>query len=305
MDINNIKISPVFESIFDIDNAVYVRVLESMRESGFDPAHPVTLWGETGILIDGHTRIRAAREAGISVIYYCPKYFDNEAEALLYARNCQLNRRNLTPDQRALLLHEINEQMKKKQGAPEGNNNAGKQRAQNEPIESKRTVEVIAEQQGLSPATVKRAIARGKEIASSPEKLAEVKAGKLEPKKRKSEPNRTIECKPAKAKSLSDKFNEHLENVSQSIHRLSACEINQEFAFQAITETRGLIQQLHSIINTLVAYTESSSGAAIMLGMTESEFLKYAFKNGPRYEMHEKKYYFATSDIEKLRDSRK
>lgn len=67
----------------------------------------------------------------------------------------QLGRRNLTPDQTALILGRKYNRTKKAQGAPVGNSNAEKQIAQNEPVVS--TADKLAAQHGVSPATVKRA----------------------------------------------------------------------------------------------------------------------------------------------------
>lgn len=65
-----------------------------------------------------------------------------------------LGRRNLAPDAAALLRGKLYNSAKKDVGAPEGNDNAKKQKAQSGPIKS--TAEVIAAQTGVSKNTVKR-----------------------------------------------------------------------------------------------------------------------------------------------------
>lgn len=74
-------------------------------------------------------------------------------------RDClpELGRRNLTPEQKLYLIGKKYKEEKKGIGAPEGNRNAQKQCPQNKDVETKRTVEKIADQHKVSKATVERA----------------------------------------------------------------------------------------------------------------------------------------------------
>ena len=77
----------------------------------------------------------------------------------------QLGRRNIQPQQAEFLRGRIYNRRKKKEGAPTGNNNAGKQRDQNDPVVS--TAEQVAAETGVSSATVKRNGKMAAEIAKA------------------------------------------------------------------------------------------------------------------------------------------
>jgi len=53
-----------------------------MAEWGYDPSQPIIVWDEGQAVIDGHTRIKAAQEAGIADIPVHYKSFDTEDEPL-------------------------------------------------------------------------------------------------------------------------------------------------------------------------------------------------------------------------------
>jgi len=85
-----------FTEIFPTPPLVLEAVTEAMRTWGYDNSQPVIVWDEGQAVIDGHTRIKAAQEAGIADIPVHYKSFDTEDEALAYAIHLQRNRRNLT-----------------------------------------------------------------------------------------------------------------------------------------------------------------------------------------------------------------
>ena len=71
-------------------------VTDSIQEKGFDPAEPIVLWKEAGYVVDGHTRLQAAKRAGIAEIPVTEKHFENLSDAQEYTRARQINRRNLS-----------------------------------------------------------------------------------------------------------------------------------------------------------------------------------------------------------------
>ena len=87
---------PPFSEIFPFKPAVFEAAKQAMAEWGYDPSQPIIVWDEGQAVIDGHTRIKAAQEAGIADIPVHYKSFDTEDEALAYAIHLQRNRRNLT-----------------------------------------------------------------------------------------------------------------------------------------------------------------------------------------------------------------
>jgi N6-adenosine-specific RNA methylase IME4 len=128
---------------------------------------PLVIWEEEGLLVDGHNRFRICTETNVP--YDLQKKSFPDRESVLDWIDCnQLGRRNLSPTHFNLLLGRRYNRMKKKTGAPFGNDNATKQIDQNDPIDS--TAEKLSKQHNVSPATVKRA---GK-LAKAVEKIAVV-----------------------------------------------------------------------------------------------------------------------------------
>lgn len=96
MHISEVKTSPPFNELFDIKEEVVEAIAENMLGYGFDAARPIVLWADKKIVIDGHTRLEAARRAGLVQIYCREFPFRDEDTALEYAIHNQRNRRNIT-----------------------------------------------------------------------------------------------------------------------------------------------------------------------------------------------------------------
>lgn len=92
----SIKTSEPFNIIFPIKPHILASVTESMGRDGFDSAEPLVAWN--GIIVDGHTRLEAALDAGIELIPVVEKEFQDEDAALEYAIKRQKDRRNLTDE---------------------------------------------------------------------------------------------------------------------------------------------------------------------------------------------------------------
>lgn len=103
----SIKISEIeyhddFKSLFTIDENLLKRITESMLENKYDNSQPIHIWvytDETGIthlyIIDGHTRLKAAEQAGFETVPYYEHKFESFEEAYKYVLGLQVNRRNL------------------------------------------------------------------------------------------------------------------------------------------------------------------------------------------------------------------
>ncbi len=89
-------IRPPFSDLFPPKPLVLDAVVEAMTTYGYDQSQPIIFWDEGQVVTDGHTRLRAAQEAGIEDVPVHYKSFDTEEEALSYAIHLQRNRRNLT-----------------------------------------------------------------------------------------------------------------------------------------------------------------------------------------------------------------
>ena len=95
MEISSINTAPPFRGLFPIEDNILSKIMWDIQKNGFDESKPIVLWGDKSIVIDGHTRLRAARKAGLYQVPVVRKSFDNEEKALEYAIKCQRNRRNL------------------------------------------------------------------------------------------------------------------------------------------------------------------------------------------------------------------
>lgn len=137
---------------------------------------PLTLWGR--VIIDGHNRFDICTRHGIP-FQTVQKQFPTREAALDWMDCHQLGRRNLTPDARKLLLGRRYNRLKGEVGAPTGNQNrAAIQLVQNDPIETHSTAAKIANEHGVSEATVKRAAQFAAEVEADPELQAAIETGK-------------------------------------------------------------------------------------------------------------------------------
>lgn len=113
MRIEKIKTAKPFSSLFPINPVVLESIAESMMVSGFDRAKPLIIWEESELLIDGHTRLQAAKKAGVMDVPVVAHSFKNEDEAFDYAVRQQRDRRNLTDADIMRLVMVCDERRKK------------------------------------------------------------------------------------------------------------------------------------------------------------------------------------------------
>lgn len=85
-----------FKTLFSINPAVLETISKDIQTNGFDGSQPLHIWKEKGILIDGHTRLEAAKLADLFQVPVFEHSFDSEDVALEYAIHMQRDRRNLS-----------------------------------------------------------------------------------------------------------------------------------------------------------------------------------------------------------------
>lgn len=90
----SLKMEEPFRNLFPIRQTVLAEIIDDMNVNGFDFGHPIVVWKM--IVVDGHTRLKAAIAAGLETVPVICRQFNDENEALEYAIRCQRNRRNLT-----------------------------------------------------------------------------------------------------------------------------------------------------------------------------------------------------------------
>lgn len=96
--ITELQTRPVFRDLFPMNSAVLEAIKEDMEAHGYDESKPINVWAadDSYIVVDGHTRLEAARRAEIGLVRIFCHEFENEDKAVEYAIACQRNRRNLT-----------------------------------------------------------------------------------------------------------------------------------------------------------------------------------------------------------------
>jgi ParB family chromosome partitioning protein len=155
--VSEIKTDPRLGGMFAIKAEILAAIVKSMRESGYDKSQPIVLWKGKDLVVDGHTRLLAAREAGLGEIPVEEKDFDRIDDAKLYAYKRQAERRNLTASEILAAATEL-----RNKDTRDG---------------SGRSSEILARELGLSPSTVKHAKAVAGE--APPEIIEEVKKNRM------------------------------------------------------------------------------------------------------------------------------
>jgi ParB family chromosome partitioning protein len=116
LPVDEIKTGEPFVSLLPIRDEIYQAILSSIKEHGYDKAQPLILWKERDILIDGHTRLKAAKEAGIEYIPVIDKPCKDEEAALDYVYKLQFARRNIRDGELVILAQKALEKYEKRYG---------------------------------------------------------------------------------------------------------------------------------------------------------------------------------------------
>ena len=158
--------------------------------------HPLTVWKEQNILIDGHTRLSICKKHNLP---YQVEYlsFPDEDYVISWMSNNQLGRRNITEAQKTYLLGKLYETEKKIHGG-QGKNQYSYEKGNLQSDETHHSAEntskphntrkKIADEQGVSLWAVQKARDFSKSVDSlaviSPEIKTEILSGKVKIPKR-------------------------------------------------------------------------------------------------------------------------
>lgn len=87
-----------FENLFEIEKEMLEVISKDIKEHGYDSEKPVFAWKHEGdlVVLDGHTRVKAARKARIKEIPVVARQFADEDEAWQFAFAQQAHRRNIS-----------------------------------------------------------------------------------------------------------------------------------------------------------------------------------------------------------------
>ena len=128
MNPKKIKTGEPFESLFPVDAHTLEAIAKDMEQHGYDDAHPIVMWDEKGIVIDGYTRLQAAIAAGIDDVLVIRNSFEDEDAAVEYAIHCQRDRRNLSDADMYRWIAEVDKRKSKQEVAQEGGKAGGRGR---------------------------------------------------------------------------------------------------------------------------------------------------------------------------------
>ena len=157
------KINPKFQSLIPPLSPEELAQLEANLVAD-GCRDPLVTWN--GILLDGHNRHAICTRLGIEFETRAIELQDEDA-AMDWIETNQLGRRNLQPQQISVLRGNIYNRRKKAQHRPE-------KRDQNDPVNPKRTAEIVAAETGVSAATIKRDGKIAAEVAADPELQAAI-----------------------------------------------------------------------------------------------------------------------------------
>lgn len=151
-----LKIDPEFrDKIPPLTDAEFEQLRENILSDG-EVYEPIAVWN--GTIVDGHNRWKVIQEH--PEIPYRTKDMDfaDKWAAFEWMYKKQLGRRNLTDEQRTVLIGKMYEARKNSVGGDRGNQYTKEASAQNEHMAKPgRTADAIAEELGIGKETVKRA----------------------------------------------------------------------------------------------------------------------------------------------------
>ena len=204
-----------FKELYSIDEDLLERITADMKENKFDASQPVHIWlqkdddeTEHFYLIDGYTRVKAARLAGLQTVPYFEHNFDSFEEAHRYALHLQVDRRNLSGMD---LLHNIEELM----GSEYIQNMKGNKNA------------AIGEMLGVSEKTIERA--KFVEKNASEEQLEAIESGEatvhstydeIKAERKKDKSDRHVSADDDSDEMNSDSFDD-FDDISESLEDTS------------------------------------------------------------------------------------
>ena len=163
----NLKIDPEFQSqIPPLTDDEFKQLEENILKEG-KLLSPLIVWNN--ILVDGHNRYEIVQEHPEISFSTMPLPFESREEVLAWICKNQLGRRNLTPEQKYYLMGKQYEAEKAAHGGDRKSSDAKSSSLKANLIDNSKTCDRIAEENGVSRASVLRAshYTRGIDIADN------------------------------------------------------------------------------------------------------------------------------------------
>jgi hypothetical protein len=126
-ELAKLKEYDLFKDLFTVDKLVFEKIWMDMKKHGFDRSKPIDIWKAKQVVVDGYTRMKAAKKAGLKEVMVCEHIFANEDEALEYAIHNQSARRNLSDAELLRCVQAIDKRKKPGPKTPQSNNSKGLQ----------------------------------------------------------------------------------------------------------------------------------------------------------------------------------
>jgi len=95
MPVSSLRIDPQFSELFGRSESVVGRIATDMRVHGYDRGCPIVVTPDR-VVLDGHTRLEAARRAGLTTVKVVVMECQDDTERLEFAIKRQRDRRNLS-----------------------------------------------------------------------------------------------------------------------------------------------------------------------------------------------------------------
>jgi protein gp37 len=171
--IGEITLSSTFADLFPIDADDLAAIKQDMEEHGYDDSAPIVLWHGHGVVVDGHTRLEAAKQAGLSTVAVFEKTFADEDAALRYAIHNQRDRRNLTNGDLLRLVAALD--ARRKRGNHTGNQHTGVQVEKVPEGTNSTSAAETAETIGVS----EKAVHNARAVLADPAVKEQVEAGEI------------------------------------------------------------------------------------------------------------------------------
>lgn len=157
-----LRIDPEFESrIPPLTNDEFQQLENNILADGI-VINPIIVWD--GIIIDGHNRYRIAGKHPHIKYTTCERDFTDRYDAIAWICKNQLGRRNLTPEQKKYLIGKQYEAEKASYGGDRKSDQAKSSCQSGNLIDSQKTCERIARENGISSRSVCRAEAFSKAV---------------------------------------------------------------------------------------------------------------------------------------------
>lgn len=95
MALDELSMDKEFQEMFEQETDKVIRIAQNMTAHGYDDSQPIIITPDK-IIIDGHSRYLACKQAGIKKVPVVIKEFESKEAAKDYERHLQLDRRNLS-----------------------------------------------------------------------------------------------------------------------------------------------------------------------------------------------------------------